>query len=209
MWPVDTRPVYVLPVGSMGKSATEKDPKAFDKQADEIAKAILDQPKEWCGLVLVTRKSEATLLALRLADRGLENRVWVTPGADGEYSPTNEQVAAWERRKLEVPNSICITWAFFEGFDGVQEKICIVAKAPYIMETEYEVARREYDHKYYLQRAAYLLEQGLGRTRRGNEEDYDDPDKEIQRGLVCIADGSWKKLQGYLSQALRGAIIEL
>jgi len=109
----------------------------------------------------------------------------------------------------EVPNSICVTWAFWEGIDARESKICIVAKAPYIMETEYEQARREYDHKYYLQRAAYIIEQGLGRTRRGNVEDYDNPETGDVNGLVAIADGSWSKLKSYLSQSLREAIVEL
>lgn len=202
------RPVRILPVGSMGKSAVEKDELAFEKQANAIATAILDCPNEWSGFILVTRKSEAKLLADRLARRGLQDRVWVTPGYDGEYSPTNEQLRAWQKRLRDVPNSLCVTWAFWEGIDGVNQRICIVAKAPYIMETEYEQARREYDHKYYLQRAAYIMEQGLGRTRRGNIEDYDNPETGDVNGLVAIADGSWTKLKSYLSQSLQESIVE-
>jgi len=61
----------------------------------------------------------------------------------------------------------------------------------------------KYSGKMFLQRTSWMLEQGLGRTRRGRDEDYDPG-----TGLVCIADKNWHRVQKYLSQATRDAIVE-
>ena len=200
-FPPEMRKVHALDVPSMGRKATDKD---FAHQADAISKAILACHRSWSGLVHVTRKREAKLLADRLARRGLQDRVWVMPGWDGSYTPTDQQVKAWEKRKRKVPGSICISWAFWEGFDGVEERIDIVAKAPFpFLGDDYERARLHYSGKLYHQRTAWQLEQGLGRTRRGNAEDYGE-----KNGFVAIADGSWSRVQKYVSAALRSAIVK-
>jgi len=129
VWPAETRPVHVLDVPSMGKGAADKDPGIWNKQADAISKAILNLPRHWSGIILVSRKSEANLLAKRLADRGLQERIWVPPGADAQdYKPTNEQLAAWQERLEEVPNSIAVAWSFWEGVDAKESQILIAAK---------------------------------------------------------------------------------
>jgi len=203
-FPPESQPVHALDCPAMGSKA---DGAAFSKQADEIAKAILDQPSEWCGLILVTRKSEAKLLADRLARRGLQDRVWVTPGADGVYAPTDHQLAAWEQRKRKVSNSLCLTWSFGTGFDGLQEKICIAAKAPYPVwgsSDSYEAAWRAYSRKRYTWFAACVLAQWLGRTRRGRSMDYDLNGKKA--GYVAIADSSWSRLKSYLPESVLDSI---
>lgn len=206
LWPPNTRPIRVLPVPSMGHSSVSKDPGLFDVQADAIAKAILDHPREWAGLILVTRKLEAKLLADRLSRRGLQDRMYILPGYDGEYTPTEKQVAMLNERMNKVPNTICTSWSLWEGFDGTRQKICIVAKIPFpYMVDDYERERMEYDGSMFLQRTAWQLEQGLGRTRRGEKEDYDGDG--IVRGLVAIADGSWVRVKKYLSESTREAIV--
>lgn len=193
----EERRVYVLDAPGMGRRSTESD---RQRQADVIAGVLKEFP-EWSGLVLVTRKSEASFLAERLARRGLQDRVWVTPGADGQYAPTDEQSQAWHARRRAVPNSVCVTWAFWEGYDGVDERICIAAKVPFpYLGDEYERERFEFSKKFFLQRTAWTLEQGLGRTRR-SEEDYGEGN-----GFVAIADGDWVRVKGNLSRGLRDAI---
>jgi len=203
----EVQPIHVLDCPAMGSKA---DDAAFEKQADEIAASILDCPPEWSGLVLVTRKAEAKLLADRLARRGLQDRVWVTPGADvGVSAPTDQQAAAWEQRKRKVRNSICLTWAFWTGFDGLEERICIAAKAPFVVwggESSYEAAWRAYSRKRYIWVAACNLAQGLGRTRRGRNGDYDLNGK--QRGFVAIADKSWSQLKSYLPKIVLDSIVK-
>lgn len=205
-FPPDSRSVYALDVPSMGAKASEID---FNHQADEIARSILDCPYDWPGLVLVTRKAEAGILADRLARRGLEDRVWVTPGGGDDYVATDRQVIEWEQRKSRVPNSICITWSFWVGYDGVDEKICIAAKVPYPLwgsGSSFEAAWRAYSMQRYLWQAGNTLAQGLGRTRRGRPEDYDLGDE--FNGFVAIADGSWRRVKNSLPQSLKESVID-
>ncbi len=201
------RPVYVLDVPSMGAKASES---AFECQADAIAEGVLGCPDEWSGIVHVTRKRESRLLADRLARRGLQDRVWVPPGADeGTYEPTDRQVAAWENRKAKVSNSIVVSWSMWTGFDGLDERICISAKVPYPVwgsGGSYEAAWRGYDMKRYRWQAANMLAQGLGRTRRGRDGDYDIDGRFA--GFVALADGSYNQVKGSLPQDLRDALVE-
>lgn len=200
-WPPEMRKVHILDAPRMGYKATPED---FVRQADVIAKAIKGCPSSWSGIVHVTRKNEANLLANRLGKRGLDDRVWVTPGWDGTYTPTDKQVEAWNKRRSRMPNSICVTWALWEGYNGLDEKIVIAAKCPFpSLGNDYEKQRLNYSHSFYSQRTAYQLEQGLGRTRRGRACDYGD-----DNGFVAIADGNWTRVKKYLSQSLREAIVE-
>jgi len=206
-WPPETRPVHILDVPGMGRGSVEKDASAWDKQADAIAAAILNCPRDWHGLILVTRKTEAKLLAERLARRGLQDRLFVMPGADGSYVPTEQQVQAWEKRKKKHKGSICISFSLWQGYDGTQERILIAAKTPFsFIGDPYERARMQYDGKLFRQRAAWTMEQGLGRTRRGEADDYDTDGK--IRGYVAIADGNYVQIRKYFSQSLREALVD-
>lgn len=197
-WLPETRLVHALDVPHMGQSAKESD---FEYQADAIAQAVKSCPSDWSGFIHVTRVREAPLLAQRLARRGLQNRIWVPPVAIG----TDLRIEKWEQFKRRNPGALAISWDLWEGIDALDEKICIAAKVPYFdISSEYETERLHYDGKMYKQRAAWKLEQGLGRTRRGRPEDYD-LDGEV-RGFVAIADGSWRGVQKYLSESLREAI---
>ena len=188
----------------MNYKSTEDD---FEQQADVIAGAIKGCDPSWNGLIHVTRKRESGLLADRLARRGLQDRIWVMPGADGIYVPTDMQVQEWRERKRQVPNSICISWSLTEGYDGTEEKIDISAKVNFpALGDPYERAKMQYSGKWYLQRTAYALEQSLGRTRRGRPQDYDGRDE--RRGFVAIADGNYMRVRKYLSESLREALIE-
>jgi len=92
------------------------------------------------------------------------------------------------------------------GFDGLAERIVIAAKAPFgDVGDEYEKQRSNYDRRMYLQRAAWKLEQGLGRTRRGRPGDYDVEGE--KRGLVAIADASYRGFKNYLSESLKEALV--
>lgn len=197
-WKPETRPVLALDVPRMGQKSGEKE---WQQQASQIAAAILSCPKDWHGIVHVTAIQEATNLANRLAKLGLQDRVYVAKRAS-----TNEMVADWRARMRKVPGSILVSWALWEGYNGLEEKINIAAKVPYpFLGDPYEIERRNYNGTFFLQRAAWQLEQGLGRTRRGRPEDYDTPD-EI-RGLVAIADGGYKWLRKYFSPSFMDSVV--
>ena len=207
-WKPEERLIYALPVPSMGHGQIAKNPKLFDEQARVIAEAILAQPHEWSGLILVTRKTEAKLLADRLSKYGdLADRLFIMPGYDGEHTPTEQQVKLLAERVRRVPNTICTTWSLWQGYDGVDQKICIVAKVPFpYIADDFEKERMKYDGNMFLQRTAWQLEQGLGRTRRGNPSDYDVDGQ--KNGFVAIADGSWTRVKKYLSESTREAIVD-
>jgi len=198
IWPAETRPIHALDVPRLGRKSGQKE---WDKQADEIAKAIKDLDPEWHGIIHVTSKVAASNLAEKLARRGLQDRIWVPP-----LTSTDAMINAWHSQMDKKRGQLAVSWAMWEGYDGLREKICIAAKTPYpYLGDSYEKARQAYDGKFYLQRAAWQLEQGLGRVRRGREEDYDTKDKKA--AYVALADGGWKWLRKYMSDSTLNSIV--
>ena len=126
-----------------------------------------------------------------------------------ELAGTNEQMRAWEVRKRDrrsKKGAIAVSWAWTEGVDLFDERICITAKTPFpSLGDPYEKARFNFDTKFYLQRTAWALEQSQGRTRRGEKDHYDIGG--IKRGLVAIADGNWTRVKSYLSNSFMESII--
>ena len=194
------RPVVVLDAPRLSYRSTESD---YEQQADVIAEAILSFDPAWSGVIHVNKKSAAPDLADRLARKGLQDRIWVTPQAG-----TDKQLAAWNMVKRDRVGPIAIAWAWHLGVDLGDEKICISAKCPFTsLASPYEKARFEYSRAFYAQRAAWGLLQQLGRTRRGDEKDYDTDDE--VRGLVAIADGNWVKVKKYLTTDFLDSIIDI
>jgi Rad3-related DNA helicase len=204
MWLPESRPVYILDAPKLNKRSTEAD---YGRQAQVIADAIKSCPGSWSGIIHVTRKLETRMLAQRLAKNGLADRVWPAPEiVRGRYIGTGERAKLWNERRSRRPNSIAIAWDMWEGYDGLEERITIAAKTPFpSLGDEFERERMNYSGSLYLQRAAWALEQSLGRTRRGREEDYDTKDE--RRGMVAIADGNHVRVRKYLSEDFKEALI--
>jgi Rad3-related DNA helicase len=200
-WEPRARPVIILdaPALSYANRANEN---VLNKHATAIAKAVLGCPSDWSGFIHVTSKSMAMTLAQRLAKHGIPPvRLWVPDPVSG----TEQRARNWDLQKKRVPGSLAVTWSAWEGVDGLDEKICIVAKTPFpSLGDEYERERMAYSDSMYLQRTAWQMEQGLGRTRRGRAIDYDEPGE--RRGLVAIADGNFSKVYRHLSAGLRAAM---
>lgn len=202
-WDANTRPIRILDAPAMGQK-TRNDEAAQMKQAQVMADAILGCPPDWGGIIHVTRKTEAYALAKRLALCGVPSaRLWTPRDTDS----TDWQLRSWNTHKRARRGAIAITWAWWEGYNGLDEKICIVAKTPFPnIADDYERARMQYSGAFYLQRTAWNLEQACGRTRRGRDVDYDTPNGE-RRGLVAIADGNWSRCQKYLSADFSSAVV--
>lgn len=203
-WAPESRPVQVLAAPAMGY-ATRNDETVLNEQARVIADAINTCPRDWSGFVHVTRKTETVALAARLARQGVaEYRLWTPNPLHG----TEKTAQAWAFEKRRNPGAINVTWNSWEGVDGLDEKICIVAKAPFpSLGDEYERERMAYSGAMFLQRTAWQMEQGLGRTRRGRAIDYDTAGQ--RNGLVAIADGNYTRVQKYLSAGLRAALVKV
>ena len=201
-YPPEVQPIQVLDVPHLNYKSTSRE---YDAQADAIAAAILHCPSDWSGIIHVTRKREGPLLAERLSHRGLQDRVWVTP--DGS---TDAQMTAWNERKQETNGKyggqLCITWSMREGVDLLNRSICVVAKIPFSDTSDpYEAARLSYSRDFYNQRAAWDTQQALGRTRRGEADDYDINGE--RRQLVCIADGSWQRIKKHFDDDFLQSIV--
>lgn len=201
-WAPVQRPVRVLDAPPMGYK-TREDETVLNKQAKVIADAINECPRDWTGIIHVTRKTEAVALAGRLAQHGIPAwRLWTPNPTAG----TEKSIADWKREKQRTSGALAVTWNMVEGYDGREEKICIVAKTPFpSLGDEYERERMAYSGAMFLQRTAWSLEQMCGRTRRGNAADYDTDGQ--RNGLVCIADANYKRVQRYLSADFRAALV--
>lgn len=203
-WAASVRPVMTFKDAPKLGEASKRDPeqKAFDKQADIMAKLLKALPAEWTGVVHSTSKIEAKKLSGRLAARGFERRVWTPP--DGG---TDKQIMAWDAAKRKHAGLIAFTYSWHEGVDLFDEKICICAKVPFpFLGEEYERERFSYSHSFYSQRAAWMLEQCLGRVRRGRPEDYDLNGS--RQKIVAILDNNWTRVKKYLSASFVESIIE-
>lgn len=202
-WEPSTRTVRILDAPKMGYRSPLS---AYDKQADVIADAINSVDNTWSGIIHTKSWKAARDLAGRLRKRGLGPRVWIYDRENG-VSGSEVQIVAWKQRCQRVPGSLMVSPVFHEGYDGLDEKICIIAKTPFpFWGDDYERARARYDGKFYLQRTAWDMEQSLGRTRRGRPQDYD-TNGQIN-GLVAIADANWSRCRKYLSQDLQDAIVK-
>lgn len=200
VWEAKVRPVLIP--DDCPKMNYRSTPQEKTKQALIIAREIKKVPSDWCGVVHVSSKQMARDLASLLSRFGLANRVWVPD----EKSSTEQVMKDWQVRKQKVTGSIAIAWAWWEGVDLTEERICIVAKVPFpSLGDEYENERLHYDGSFYLQRTAWDVEQGLGRSRRGEAEDYDLNGDRTQ--LVMIADGNWNRVKKYLSRNLKESIV--
>jgi len=138
---------------------------------------------------------------LRL-NRWLADRLYLTP----DEGSTVDKFNGWQQFRDAHVGALCVSWTFWEGVDLTAERICIVAKTPFPSTPpgSYEDRRMRYDGKLYLQRTAWMLEQGLGRTRRGEKSDYDLNGQSEQ--LVAIADGAYVKVKSYLSVSMQESL---
>jgi Rad3-related DNA helicase len=195
-WKPEMRQVIDLkgPAMSFAKS-TEKDK---IRLAQIIANAIDNCPSDWTGIIHCPSKKKTFSLQDRMEN--MTNRPLWTPEKNGT---SEKMLSSWYQFRDQNKGAIGISWGFWEGVDMGDDNICIVAYVPYpSLGDNFEKARMEFSHRIYSQRAAWKLEQGLGRTRRGNKKDYGS-----ENGLVAIADGKWNRLKGFMSRDLREAII--
>ena len=212
-FPPSAMPVFVhgdCPPMSYGY--VKKHPEAFDIQADLIAKDLKENvPKDWSGLIHVTRRREAEEIRRRLAKRGFGDRVVASPGSvDGVYVPSQDQLVWWNKTREEKPNAILASCSFGTGYDGREERVNYIGKIPFLpwgSEGSYEAAYRKYSHKRYLSMTANLFSQWRGRTRRGRDEDYDEGGE--ARGRIVVFDGSFNRIRHKLSDGVKSCIVEI
>jgi Rad3-related DNA helicase len=194
VWPPESRPVYYFDdCPKIGYNSSYAD---LEKQASLIAKAIKTVPDNWRGVIHCTSYQQVKSMATRLEKCGLGHRLWV-PGSTG----TDKQMAEWQKVEKEMRGALAVTCTWWEGVD-LNARIVINGKCPYpFIGDSYSKARLKYNGKFYLQRTAWRLQQGSGRTRRGRVEDYDSDGN--KSGLVIIADSNWKRVNKYFDKDFR------
>jgi Rad3-related DNA helicase len=190
-WEPSKRPVYYhSDAPSIGQKTTRA---GYNRQAEIIAAMLRSVPSSWSGVIHCTSKQQAKDLAGRLAQSGFGKRIWLPASGQG----TNTQIASWHETKKRQQNALAITWAWWVGVNLLEEKIAITAKTPFpFIGADYGRARMMYDGKFYLQRTAWRLMQGCGRTRRGRPQDYDSDGQKA--GLVAVVDSNWKRVRKYM-----------
>lgn len=194
----EQKPIFALDVPRLGQKSKQAD---WDKQADEIAKGVKECPGSWSGIIHVTSYVQSKLLAERLAKRGLSSRLHVPKQGES----TAKVVEDWHERMNRKPGSLLISPVLFEGYDGRLERININAKTPYpALSDDYSRCRQEYNHTLYLQRTAWILEQMMGRVRRG-PEDYDTKGERMTYN--ALGDGGWRYVKKFFSQDFVESIV--
>ena len=182
-------PVYYhTDAPKMGYKSTENDRK---KRASIIAEMI--ESVDGSGLVLSSSYRDCTDIAQRLF-KTFGDRVLMI---DQDTGDSIAKMRTFEEAKRRVPNTILVTPSFWEGYDGVDDKFCIMAKTPFPMMDEAGKARANRDMKVYLWETAIKIEQGAGRVRRGDISHYENGG-DINR-LVAIVDGNYTRVKSQFS----------
>jgi len=188
IWPVPTRLIYDLNAPKINYRSPEGD---RQKQMSLIADSLSPDKS---AIIHVSSKNQAWALRKYLQEKGIKS--WLPEDGIG----TDKQLAQWYQDRM--PGLNCISWCFHEGVDLGGDDIAIVAKVPYPSIGEnYERAKMQYDKKWYAEKTAYAIEQSFGRIWRGKAEHYAPGLKE-----AYIADGSWKRLNSYLSDDFKKRI---
>ncbi len=184
LWPAPMRPVVDLKAPKMGYKSSVSD---WDTHASKIAYALSERPLEHTGLIHTPSKKLAYDLAARLEKKS--NRQFFVPD---NHLGTEEVYKQW--LNIQDNGTIGIFWQAWEGWDCGKDNICIVAKTPFVNFADgFDKARFFYDGKAGYSRVAAKFQQGLGRIRRGNSEDYGDSK------LVAIADENWTRIRKYFN----------
>jgi len=196
-YPAWQRPIYDLRAPKIGYRTK---PTAYSEWASKIADFIHLGPPNWGGVILVNSKAQAIMLRdLLSSDSTLKPRLFVANPRVG----TDSQMRQWNHFKKGHIGAINISWSMWQGVSFDNERICIIAKTPFPMMSNYENARKEYNKPYYSLRVAQKLAQGLGRTRR-SVHDYNT--RTQLNSLVGIADGNWYIVKRFLPKYLLNAV---
>jgi Rad3-related DNA helicase len=182
--PKAQRPVYLLKdAPAMGNKATEQ---AFSQQAILIAKAIKQWPRDFRGVIHVSRWTETELLAKRLSGLGLEDRLWIPPRVG-----TRIQVEAFLADPRPGIIAIAPDWRTGLDFAGDKARLSIIAKIPFLYWGDPYIRARalrpDIGQRWYRGKAALDTVQACGRVVRG-PEDF---------GVSYIVDSSWSRVAKY------------
>ncbi len=110
--------------------------------------------------------------------------------------PTNQQMTWWEGQK-QKGKRICLTPVWGEGVDLPNENINLICKVVYpnaFQEGTFEFAMRELDQLVYNLKIARYMEQQVGRTQRGEDNQYGP-----KNSFIAILDNNHKRIAKFFS----------
>jgi Rad3-related DNA helicase len=174
----------------------------WKKWGTKIADLIKGYDPAWGGLIHVSSKKQANDLANLLARSGLQDRVYI-PEGEG----TKKKISNWEQRKKKVPNTVAIAYSFHMGLDAPDLKFNILGKIPFKTLDRFGKAELDHNPGFYHLWAAILSEQSMGRTRRGNPEDYEVPGRAVNK-VVAIADGNYIRIKNQFSSHFQNCLTQ-
>lgn len=166
------RPVYDL----QGPAITYKSTMAERKQhAGIISQTINQFPDDWITLVLFPSKKKAEDWAEWIYQN--TRRPVHLPRFD---APTDEAYQEWLEFKDNNTGAVCCSWQFWTGIDGTYLNGVICADMPFPdLSDRFELARFNYSVADARNRIASVVEQGMGRNRRGEPDHYGDGAKKF------------------------------
>lgn len=183
-FPPESRPVHDLDAPKI----TAKTPLSECRQhAQMIADIFNGKSDHWNGIVHMPSKKKSEDWAEWLFQM-TRRPVW-TPKRD---LGTDEAQRQWMKFESENTGAIAVTWNMMTGIDGKNININICGCVPYPnFGDRFQRARFDYNPGEARVRVANVIEQQMGRNRRGFDEHYG-KDAEKFNG---IADGKWARLK--------------
>ena len=172
----------------------------WDHWGDLIHKTIRRLNPHWSGLIHVASKRQAHSLATHLANKGLQDRVYIPEG-----KTTGDKIRRWEDRLKKYPNTLAVAYSFHMGLDAPQCNINIIGKIPFKTLDSFGLAELKFDEDLYTWNAAVLTEQAAGRIRRGVATHYEEDNKKMRK-FVAVADGNLYRVEDQLSSHFKDCL---
>ena len=191
-FPVENRPIYVLPVGSMGKSN-------FDKTLPSMLKVIgkiLTKHKDQKGIIHSHSYRLGEAIHTHFKDSEHGPRILYPTNGDDRIVFFNQHIESKEPTVILSPSMT-------EGFDfhGHLARFAVLAKVPYASLGDKQVAAKlERNPEWYSQMTAQTIVQACGRIVRS----------ETDHGICYILDADflrlWSKYENLFPKWFRKAV---
>lgn len=201
VYPPEAQPVFYYTDGPrMGHKSGVSEQK---KQIELIRQAIDQFPNTAHALIHFASIQTARDYA-RILTSYYGSRVWMP---DDKHT-TEEKLAAWELQKKKHPGTICLAWSFQVGVDAPDLSIVLTQKVPFMPLDEVNSELLRNNPKLYKWLAAISLEQGCGRHRRGNPEDYEEVGKPMKK-YTGILDNNFVMIRNLFSDHFREQLVKI
>lgn len=197
--PASDRPIVNLNCPPITWQTSYEDKK---KHAQIMSDAINKTPDWYTSLVLFPSKAKSEQWAEWL-QRMTRRSVFVPERGIS----TDKTYDKWLRFKDDNTGAICCAWQFWTGIDAGYLNTVIVADMPFPnLKEPYENTRFHYNRKQARHRISNLIEQGMGRNRRGDSSHYGS--KADKLNYIC-GGKKWKMLKSACQKEFLDSVIKV